>query len=48
MGLKNKYPHVFQPLKVGNVTLKNRIITNPMMSGLTTYSGEVTQEFMRA
>ncbi len=25
-----KYPHLFQPLKVGNVVLKNRIMTPPM------------------
>jgi 2,4-dienoyl-CoA reductase-like NADH-dependent reductase (Old Yellow Enzyme family) len=41
-----KYPHVFQPIKIGDVTLKNRIVTNPMMSGLTTYNGEVTAEFV--
>jgi len=42
----NKYTHVFQPIKIGNVTLKNRIVTNPMMSGLTTYDGEITAEFI--
>jgi len=41
-----KYPHVFTPIRVGNLTLKNRIVTNPMMSGLTTYDGEVTAEFI--
>ena len=42
----NKYPHVFQPIKIGNVILKNRIVTLPMMSGLTTYDGEITAEFI--
>ena len=42
----NKYPHVFQPIKIGNVTLKNRIVTLPMMSGLTSYDGEITPEFI--
>jgi 2,4-dienoyl-CoA reductase-like NADH-dependent reductase (Old Yellow Enzyme family)/thioredoxin reductase len=41
-----RYPNVFQAIKVGNVTLKNRIVTNPMMSGLTTYKGEITAEFI--
>ena len=27
--MKNKYPHLFQPIKIGNVTLKNRIIAAP-------------------
>lgn len=46
MNKLSKYPHVFQPIRIGNVTLKNRIVTNPMMSGLTTYDGEVTAEFV--
>ena len=28
--MHEKYPHLFQPLKVGNVVLKNRIMTPPM------------------
>ena len=28
--MHKKYPHLFQPLKVGNVVLKNRIMTPPM------------------
>lgn len=28
--MHQKYPHLFQPLKVGNVVLKNRIMTPPM------------------
>lgn len=27
--MENKYPHIFSPLKVGNVTFKNRIFTAP-------------------
>lgn len=46
MNRLNRYPHVFQPIKIGNVTLKNRIVTLPMMSGLTTFDGEITPEFI--
>lgn len=28
--MHEKYPHLFQPLKVGNVVLKNRIMTSPI------------------
>ena len=27
----NKYPHVFSPIKVGTMTLKNRIVFAPMI-----------------
>lgn len=30
MSLNLKYPHLFQPLKLGNVTLKNRILSAPI------------------
>lgn len=30
--MNQMYPHIFQPLKVGNVTFKNRIFTAPSMS----------------
>lgn len=40
----NKYPHVFQPLKFGNITLKNRLEFTPMVSCLSNAEGEVTQE----
>lgn len=46
MNRYNNYPHVFKPIQVGPVTLKNRIVTLPMMSGLTTYDGEITSEFV--
>lgn len=37
-----KYSHVFSPLKIGNVTVKNRIISPPMLSCLATPDGKVT------
>jgi len=39
------YPHVFSPIKVGNLTLKNRIQFSPMVSCLSTAYGEVTTEY---
>ncbi|AZV58058.1 FAD-dependent oxidoreductase [Clostridium sp. AWRP] len=39
-----KYPHVFQPLKFGNTTLKNRLEFTPMVSCLSNAEGEVTEE----
>ena len=41
----NRYPHVFSPLKLKNLTLRNRIQFSPMVSCLTTASGEVTTEY---
>lgn len=40
------YPHVFSPIKVGNLTLKNRIQFSPMVSCLTSARGEVTTEYV--
>lgn len=42
----NKYPHVFSPIKVGTMTLKNRIVFAPMICCLETPSGEVTSEYI--
>lgn len=42
----NKYPHVYQPIKVGNMTLKNRIQFAPMICCHETPSGEVTPEYV--
>ena len=41
-----KYPHVFEPIKLGPITLKNRIVGNPMMTGLSTPMGMVTNEMV--
>ncbi|MDR1299028.1 MAG: FAD-dependent oxidoreductase, partial [Oscillospiraceae bacterium] len=37
-----KYPHVFDPIQLGPIILKNRIVGNPMMTGLSTPRGMVT------
>jgi 2,4-dienoyl-CoA reductase-like NADH-dependent reductase (Old Yellow Enzyme family)/thioredoxin reductase len=43
----NKFPHVFQPLKVGNMTIKNRIEFTPMVScHANSRTGEVTNEMI--
>lgn len=41
-----QFPHVFQPLKLRNVTLKNRIEFTPMVSCLSNAAGEVTEEYL--
>ena len=35
----NKYPHVFSPIKIGNMEVKNRIQFSPMVSSLSTLTG---------
>lgn len=42
----SKYPHVFQPLKLRKVTLKNRLEFTPMVCCLSGANGEVTQEMV--
>lgn len=42
--MKRKYPGLFSPLKIGNVTLKNRIISAPMTFPILTADGCLTPE----
>ncbi len=42
--LQRKFPHLFSPLKVGKVTLKNRIISAPMTYPILTADGCLTPE----
>lgn len=42
----NKYPHVFSPIQVGTMTLKNRFQFSPMICCLNTAGGEVTPEYI--
>ena len=44
--LIDNYPHVFQPLQVGPIELKNRIQWSPMVSCLSSAYGEVTPEYV--
>ena len=43
----NKYPHVYQPIQVGSMTLKNRIQYSPIVSNHADYvTGRVTNELL--
>lgn len=42
----NKYTHVFEPIRIGNMTVKNRIQFSPMVSSLSTPSGGVSSELL--
>jgi 2,4-dienoyl-CoA reductase-like NADH-dependent reductase (Old Yellow Enzyme family)/thioredoxin reductase len=44
MLLQRKFPHLFSPLKVGGITLKNRIIAAPMTYPILTSDGCLTPE----
>ena len=40
--LSCKYPHIFQPIKIGKLTLKNRITNAPTYNFLASYDNHVT------
>jgi 2,4-dienoyl-CoA reductase-like NADH-dependent reductase (Old Yellow Enzyme family)/thioredoxin reductase len=42
----NRFPHVFQPVKIGPLTAKNRIEVSPAEPFLCTRDGGVTDEFI--
>lgn len=42
--MKRKFPNLFSPLKIGNITLKNRIISAPMTFPILTADGCLTPE----
>ena len=44
MMLSGKYPHIFQPIKIGKFTLKNRITNAPTYNFLASYDNHVTRE----
>ena len=47
MNTNKAYPHVFQPIKVGTMTLRNRIAFAPMVSGhAETYEGLCTDSLV--
>ena len=43
---KDLYPHLFQPLRVGNIRLKNRIIAAPTSPSMITTEGHFTPEMI--
>jgi 2,4-dienoyl-CoA reductase-like NADH-dependent reductase (Old Yellow Enzyme family)/thioredoxin reductase len=42
--LFSKYPHIFQPIKIGKLTLKNRITNAPTYNFLASYDNHITRE----
>ena len=42
--LPSKYPHIFQPIKIGELTLKNRITNAPTYNFLASYDNHITRE----
>jgi 2,4-dienoyl-CoA reductase-like NADH-dependent reductase (Old Yellow Enzyme family)/thioredoxin reductase len=42
--LSGRYPHLFQPIKIGNLVLKNRITNAPTYNFLASYDNHVTRE----
>ncbi|MCD7868176.1 MAG: FAD-dependent oxidoreductase [Clostridiales bacterium] len=41
-----KYPHLFSPLRIGNIRLKNRIIAAPTSPSMITAQGHMTPEMV--
>jgi 2,4-dienoyl-CoA reductase-like NADH-dependent reductase (Old Yellow Enzyme family)/thioredoxin reductase len=46
--LSKKYPHIFQPIKIGKLTLKNRITNSPTYNFLASYDNHVTREMIES
>ncbi len=42
--MATKYPNLFQPIKVGNLVLKNRITSAPIYNFLASYDNHITRE----
>jgi 2,4-dienoyl-CoA reductase-like NADH-dependent reductase (Old Yellow Enzyme family)/thioredoxin reductase len=42
--LSSKYPHLFQPIMIGKLTLKNRITNAPTYNFLASYDNHITRE----
>ncbi len=43
---ENYYPHLFSEGRIGNLVLKNRIISSPMEKNLGNPDGSVTQRYL--
>lgn len=41
--MASKYPNLFSPLRIGNVTVKNRVVSGPMNTAYTSIDGTLTQ-----
>jgi len=42
-----KYPHLFQPVQIGGITLKNRLVMSPMTMNYATTEGLATEKLIR-
>jgi 2,4-dienoyl-CoA reductase-like NADH-dependent reductase (Old Yellow Enzyme family) len=42
--LPSRYPHLFQPIKIGKLTLKNRVTNAPTYNFLASYDNHITRE----
>jgi 2,4-dienoyl-CoA reductase-like NADH-dependent reductase (Old Yellow Enzyme family)/thioredoxin reductase len=42
--MPGKYPHIFQPIRIGKLTLKNRITNAPTYNFLASYDNHITRE----
>ena len=45
--MSNLYPNLFSPGKIGNLTLKNRIMKAPQSSGMSNKDGTVSERLIR-
>lgn len=43
---KYEYPHLFSPIRIGNIRLKNRIIGAPTSPSMITTEGHFTREMI--
>ena len=46
MNLENKYQKLFQPIKINQLEVKNRIFMSPMSTNFATKDGYVTDEMI--
>lgn len=45
--MKNNFPHVFSPLTIRGMTLKNRVVMMPMGSDFAGHDGELSDEHIK-
>lgn len=45
--MKNNFPHVFSPLTVRGMTLKNRVVMMPMGSDFAGHDGKLSDEHIK-
>ena len=45
--MKNNFPHVFSPLTIRGMTLKNRVVMMPMESDFAGHDGKLSDEHIK-